>query len=175
MPFALASGVFTAVGSGLLTTLTPTSTTGKWIGYQIIQGGQGMGFQIPILAVQNGVKKEEVSVAVALVVFSQNLSGSVFLSLAQVIFSNQLRHELGVYAPDVNADAVVAAGASAAGVHDSVPRALLPGVLMAYSKSFDHVMYLATGAACGAFVTALGMGWVRLNNEKPDQKKPEEA
>ncbi|KKK20311.1 hypothetical protein ARAM_002431 [Aspergillus rambellii] len=165
MPFALASGVFTALGSGLITTVTPTSSVAHRIGYQIIQGGQGFGFQIPILAVQNGVRKKEISVAAALVVFSQNLSGAVFLSLAEVIFNNQLKHELGIYAQGVDADAVVAAGASAADVRAAVAPAFLPGVLLAYSKTFNHVMYLATGAACGAFLSATGMGWVRLRKE----------
>jgi hypothetical protein len=162
LPFAVGSGVFTAVGSGLITTLTPTSTVGVWVAYQIIQGRQGMGFQMPILAAQNSARKGEVSVATALVVFSQNLSGPVFLSLAQVIFSNQLRHGLAIDAPGVNPEALIAAGASASDVRAAVPVALLPGVLLAYSKAFDHVMYLATGAACGTFLSAIGMGWVRL-------------
>ncbi|KAK3944445.1 major facilitator superfamily domain-containing protein [Diplogelasinospora grovesii] len=168
LPFALASGVFTSIGTGLIATLTPTSATGKRVGFQIIQGFQGLGFQIPILAVQNGVRKEDVSVASALVVFSQNLSGAVFLSLAQVIFSNQLRHFLTMHAPSLNADAVIAAGASAADVRNSVPAELLPAVRLAYSDTFDHVMYLGTGAACGAFLFAAGMGWVRINNTKKD-------
>lgn len=165
LPFAVASGIFTAVGSGLITTLTPTSTVGVRIAYQIIQGGQGMGFQMPILAAQNNAKKEEVSIATALVVFSQNLSGAVFLSLAQVIFSNQLRHYLAIYSQGTNAEVLIVAGASASGVRDAVPEASLPGVLLAYSKAFNHVMYLATGAACGAFLSAFGMGWVRLKKE----------
>jgi hypothetical protein len=117
---------------------------------------------MPILAVQNSARKEEVSVATALVVFSQSLSGAVFLSLAQVVFSNQLRHDLRIDAPGINPKTLVIAGASASDVRAAVPVALLPGVLLAYSKAFDHVMYLAMGAACGAFLSATGMGWVRL-------------
>ncbi|RYP08953.1 hypothetical protein DL764_001564 [Monosporascus ibericus] len=161
LPFALASGVFTSVGAGLITTLTPTSVTAQWVGFQIVQG-----FQIPILAVQNGVRKEEVSVATALVVFSQNLSGPIFLSLAQVIFSNQLRHFLSIHAQSADADALIAAGASAADVRVAVPVELLPAVRLAYSETFNHVMYLATGAACGAFLFAAGMGWVRINTKR---------
>ncbi|RYP01983.1 hypothetical protein DL765_010800 [Monosporascus sp. GIB2] len=165
LPFALASGVFTSVGAGLITTLMPTSPTAQWVGFQIIQGFQGLGFHIPILAVQNGVRKEEVSVATALVVFPQNLSGAIFLSLAQVIFSNQLRHFMSIHAQSADADALIAAGASAADVRGAVPVELLPAVRLAYSETFNHVMYLATGAACGAFLFATGMGWVRINPE----------
>lgn len=165
LPFALASGVFTSVGMGLISTLTPTSSTAKRVGFQIIAGLQGLGFQIPIIAVQNGVRKEDIAVASAMVVFSQNLSGAVFLSLAEVIFSSSLRQSLSIYAPSANASALIAAGASAADIKGSVPAELLPAVRMAYSDTFSHVMYLATGAACGAFLCAVGMGWVRVNKE----------
>lgn len=169
LPFALASGVFTSIGTGLVATLTPNSPTSRRIGFQILQGLQGLGFQVPIIAVQNGVRKEEVSVANALVVFSQTLSGAVFLSLAQVIFSNRLRHFLSVYAPTADAAALIAAGAAATDLKAAVPADLLSSVRLAYSDTFDEVMYLGTGAACAAFVFATGMGWVRINaNSKPE-------
>ncbi|KUI52984.1 Putative HC-toxin efflux carrier TOXA [Cytospora mali] len=170
-PFALASGLFTAVGSGLVTTLTPGSSRSRRIGFQILQGMQGLGFQVPVLAVQNGVSREEVSVASALVVFAQNLSASVFLSLGEVIFSTELRRYLGVYAPEANADAIVAAGAAAADIRKAVPRELLPQVEHAYSDTFDRVMYLATGSASAAFLVAMCMGWVRMKAATPAAKQ----
>ena len=173
LPFALASGIFTAIGSGLITMLTPSYPVGARVAYQIILGLQGLGIQIPILAVQNGVEKDEISIAAGLVVFFQNLGGAVFLSLAELIFNNQLMHELAVHARSVNGTAVAAAGASAADVRDAVPPALLPGVLLAYSNTFDHVMYLATGAACAAFLSATCMGWVRLKEEKVERQSLE--
>ncbi len=158
--------MFMSVGAALVTTLTPTSSTGRWVGYQILQGFQGLGFQIPILAVQNSVSKEEVSVATALVVFSQNLGGAVFLCIAEVIFSTQLRHFLSIDAHGADAAAVIAAGASAADVRGAVPAELLPAVRLAYSDAFNHVMYLATGSACGVFLFATAMGWVRIDTQK---------
>ena len=161
MPFGIASGVFAAIGSGLLTTLTSTTSTRKWIGYEILQGvGGGFGIQIPIMAVQNVVTKEELSIATALVVFSQQFGGAVFLSLAQVIFGTSLRKNLVIYAPNANADAVIAAGAT--DVRDAVSAASLSGVLLAYTKSVDDVLYLTTGAAGGALLFAFAMGWVKL-------------
>ena len=161
LPFAVASGVLTILGSGLTTTFTPTTTVGVWIGYQIIMGaGRGIGLQIPIVAVQNNSSKEEISIVNALVVFSQNLGGAVFLSLAEVVFSNGLRHGLATYAPEVNPEVVIEVGAT--GVRSAVPVTSLPGVLLAYSKAFDHVMYLATGAAGGAFLFSFGMRWMSI-------------
>jgi hypothetical protein len=155
------SGVLTIIGAGLISSFTPTTTVGVWIGYQIIMGaGRGMGFQTPIIAVQNNSSKEEVSIVNALVVFSQNLGGAIFLSLDQIIFSSRLRHYLEVYAPEINPQLVIAAGAT--GIREAVPSASLPGVLLAYSKSFDQVMYLGIGTAGGALIAAFGMGWVNI-------------
>jgi hypothetical protein len=173
LPFAVASGVLATIGSGLTTTLTPTTATGVWIGYQILMGaGRGMGIQIPIVAVQNNAPKEEISTVNALVVFSQNLGGVVWLTLAQVVFSNHLRYGLETYAPDVNPELVIVAGAR--GVREAVPAALLPGVLLAYSKAFDHVMYLTTGAAGATFLSAFGMGWKSIKKVQPVKPAPEQ-
>lgn len=47
LPWALACGAIAAVGSGLLSTLTPETPTAKWVGYQIVVGsGRGMGLQM---------------------------------------------------------------------------------------------------------------------------------
>lgn len=171
LPFGVASGVLTIIGSGPLTTLTPTSPTGNWVGYQILQGvGPGFGVQIPLLAVQNNSTKEEVSILTALVVFSQQFGGAVFLSLAQVVFGKGLRDNLAIYAPDANAEGVIAAGATA--VRSAVSAASFPGVLLAYSKAFDHVMYLATGAAGGALFFAFGMGWSKLRGKRLLKPRP---
>ncbi|KAJ9130825.1 Major facilitator superfamily domain, general substrate transporter [Pleurostoma richardsiae] len=169
-PFALASGLFTAVGSGLVTTIRPGSSRSRRIGFQILQGMQGLGFQVPILAVQNGVRREEVSVANALVVFAQNLSAAVFLSLGEVIFSTELHRFLELYAPGADAEAIVAAGAAAAEMRATVPPELLPQVEHAYSDTFDRVMYLATASAAAAFLVALCMGWVRMKVATPVPK-----
>ena len=46
LPWAVGCGILVSIGSGLLSTLNPYTSTGKWIGYQIILGvGRGAGFQ----------------------------------------------------------------------------------------------------------------------------------
>lgn len=47
LPWLFSAAVFCAVGSGLLSTLSPRTSKAKWIGYQIIAGaGRGMGAQM---------------------------------------------------------------------------------------------------------------------------------
>ena len=38
LPFLLAGGAISAVGYGLLSTLSPTTSVAKWVGYQILYG-----------------------------------------------------------------------------------------------------------------------------------------
>lgn len=47
LPFSLISAVLIAIGNGLISTFTPDTSAGKWIGYQIILGaGTGGGLQM---------------------------------------------------------------------------------------------------------------------------------
>jgi hypothetical protein len=135
--------------------------------------GRGMGFQIPIIAVQNNSTKEEISIVNALVVFAQNLGGAVFLSLSQIVFSSRLRHYLAIYAPEIDPQLVIVAGA--VGIRKAVPASSLPGVLLAYSKSFDRVMYLATGVAGGALFAAFGMRWMNIKRKEEQEKLEKSA
>jgi hypothetical protein len=132
--------------------------------------GRGVGFQIPLIAVQNNSEKDEVSIVNALVVFSQNLGGAVFLAMDQVIFSSSLKHYLMHYVPDIDPQAVINAGAVS--IRKVVSAESLPGVLLAYSKSINRVMYFATGISAGSLFLSFGMRWMSIK-KKPQDKKPE--
>ncbi|KAL4738264.1 major facilitator superfamily domain-containing protein [Aspergillus similis] len=173
LPFAVASGALTMLGTGLLITLTPTTAVARWVGFQILQGvGRGLGLQIPLIAVQNNTPKEQISIATALVVFSQNFGGAIFLALAQVVFSTGLQSGLSNHAPQIDATEIIAAGAAA--VRKIVPADALDGVLLAYNMAIVHVMYLATASAGVALISAFGMGWVSLRKGQ-EKKEPEQA
>lgn len=50
IPVALFAAVLLSVGSGLIATFSPSTPTGKWIGYQILYGaGRGLGLQMVCL------------------------------------------------------------------------------------------------------------------------------
>ena len=106
----------------------------------------------------------QLPIAMALTIFSQSFGAAVFLSLAETIFSNSFGNLISEYAPSVNGQSIIDAGAT--GFRKTVSGTNLAGVLIAYAKSIDRVFYLAAGMGVGCFVFAWGMGWKDLRKKK---------
>lgn len=104
----------------------------------------------------------------AIMMFCSTFGGALFLSLADTVLTNSLHTEIPVYAPGVNAAAVIAAGAT--GARNVVSPAELPGILMAYAKSINRVFYLPVGAAAGCFIFGWGLGWKDIRKKKDPAK-----
>ncbi|KAI0161037.1 major facilitator superfamily domain-containing protein [Hypoxylon sp. FL1284] len=172
-PFSIFAGILISIGSGLFSTFQPDTSTGKWIGYQIIaSSGRGAGLQMPIVAVQNSVSQRELSTAMAFLLWAQYVGPTVFLTLYNTIFSTSMKNLLPQQAPNVDAQAVLNAGATR--FREVVRPEDLPGVLTAYSNSLDRVFYLVVGAGVGGFLAAWGMGWrdIRKKNRSPPGQPP---
>ncbi|GJC78982.1 efflux pump mlcE [Colletotrichum liriopes] len=113
LPVVLLSGVIVAISSGLLSLFTPTTSTARWIGYQVLLGfGRGLGIQMPIITVQQVLGSHLVPESMSLVVFAQTFGGSIFLTIANVIFTNKLNAELAELVPDGLSSHIVEAGAT---------------------------------------------------------------
>jgi MFS transporter, DHA2 family, glioxin efflux transporter len=77
-PFMLAGTVLGAISTGLYYTLDVNTSSGKWIGYQIIGGvGVGLAFQIGIMVAQANAKPEDIPSSTA-IVFCKHLSHYYF-------------------------------------------------------------------------------------------------
>lgn len=120
--------------------------------------------QMPLVAVQHALPPAQLSIGMAVVVFSQFFVGALFLALGETVFSSSLTNALRTFAPDVSDELVNQAGATA--VRHVVSKKQLPGVLLAYSKAIDHVFYLAAGLTVLTFVFAWGMGWKSVKKTK---------
>jgi hypothetical protein len=167
----------------LVSTFKLPTPSGKWIGYQIIGGsGQGLGMQmvrdssvffvketsrsdllIRPLAVRCNSKcdfKKHNVIALAFIVFMQNLGGAMVLAMAQTIFSQDLASGLAKFAPNINAGMVEAAGLT--GFRDMVQPAQVLGVVMAYDSAVTKNFYLAVVCAGGTLHCYWGMGWVNI-------------
>lgn len=83
---------------------------------------------------------------------------------SQTILTNSLKTELPRYAPAVNAQAVIAAGAT--NFRKVVRPELLEGVLVAYAKSLGRIYYLAAPMAVVALVLSYFMGWKDLRKKE---------
>lgn len=96
----------------------------------------------------------------AFIVFAQSLGPSIFLALYNVIFVASLQSQLPKQAPNVDAPAVVRAGAT--GFRAIVSESDLHGVLVAYANSVNRTFYLVAATAACCSIALWGMGWTDL-------------
>lgn len=62
VPIAAIGSVLATIGAGLLYTMDGSTSTGKWIGYQIIASwGWGLAYQMPNIIGQSGTKDSDIS------------------------------------------------------------------------------------------------------------------
>lgn len=106
----------------------------------------------------------------AILIFAQTFGGAIFLSIGDLIFSERLRSGLESHVPEIDADAVIAAGGI--GFRRIVPDEYLPGALQAYSEGVTGVFYLLLAMASVGFFLSFGIGWknIKKNEPKPEEK-----
>ena len=92
-----------------------------------------------------------------MLIFMQNFGGTLMLSFAELIFTQVLKNEMRIHAPQISASDILAWGAT--GFRDHVTKADLPGVLFAYDKAVTTTMYLSVGSMVMAWCFNWGLGW----------------
>jgi MFS family permease len=166
VPLMWASVVISSIGAGLLTTLDVDSDAGKWIGFQIIYGiGGGLGYQQGISAAQTVLGPADVAIGTALMVFVQNLGGTIFVSAANNVFVTKLIGRLADLVPNLDPDDVLNAGAT--GIRQVVTDAEYPLVLVAYNDAAIMVFRVGLVLACVCALGAAGVEWRRASTKKP--------
>lgn len=118
----------------------------------------------------------------SLLIFFQNLAGSIAVVIATTIFTQSLLKDLPVLAPSASPEAVVSAGTGADAVRRLLPAGSpeLEGLLQAYSYAIDKTFYVVAGFAVVSIGFALFMGWDEVRRKKRaesasgSQAKPEE-
>ncbi|KAJ2979656.1 hypothetical protein NQ176_g3114 [Zarea fungicola] len=171
--WATTGSLIASIGSGLCSTLSPNTSIGKWVGFQILTSfGRGMALQVPITAVQEllPLKQHAVSLSILNVFLHLGLATSV--SACQTIFNVQLPALLHRYAPDVNVTAIVEAGATDA--RHFVEPAQLPGFLHGYNKAITTVFYFPTAACVVAALVSCAFEWksIALTDEAKEDNDP---
>ncbi|KAH7400101.1 putative efflux pump antibiotic resistance protein [Cadophora sp. MPI-SDFR-AT-0126] len=158
--YALIGNAIAMIGAGLMTTFKPTSSTGVWVGYQILAGiGRGT------------LDQSKMAVGTSLVVFCQFFGGALVLALTETDFSSSLRSALREHAPGIDPAVIFATGAT--GIRKAVTSDQLVGVLKAYNDAIVNAFIFACAASGLAFLAASGMGLKK--REKYEPTAPGEA
>lgn len=164
-PFMIASSVIMTIGAGLLSTLEVDSNHSKWIGYQALFGiGLGLGMQQPMIVAQTALKTEDIPSGTAIVMFAQTLGGSIFVSVAQNVFQNQLVRNLATYAPDEDAAKLISAGATM--LRSVVTGDALQRVLVAYNAAIVQTFYVAVAMGALSLVGPVFVEWLSVKGKK---------
>ncbi|KAF7905869.1 hypothetical protein EAF00_000148 [Botryotinia globosa] len=164
-PWAIMGCVCSAVGSGCMSLFNVNTEAGEWIGFQILVGtGREMVSQMLITVIQNSFPATDIAIGSSVATLSGYFGSAIFLSFASTVFTNSMTKELATYVPNVDAEAIVASGAT--GLRNLVTGAELERVLIAYNESLIRCFYLAAGASSAAFLCSFGLGWGTVKEEK---------
>ena len=148
----------------MLSTLSLSSTTGDWIGYQILAGfGMGLSVRTPITANQALSNHRDLPATTAMLIFMQTFGGAVFNSVAQSIFTNTIEKNLKAKVPELAPSDVINAGATAL---RSFPAEDLDGLISSYDKGLQGVFYLVAAIAGVATIVSLAMPWTSVKPKK---------
>ncbi|QIX01703.1 hypothetical protein AMS68_007220 [Peltaster fructicola] len=162
-PLYVGSAIF-CVGSGLLYTLTPESTSAQWIGYQIVAGfGVGMVVQVPFIAMQATLKEDDMPIGNAVAAFFNTFGGAIGLAIDQNIFATTLKQAVVDYLYDVNPFLLLKAGTTE--IYEYIPAEQIPKVLFAYNYTITTVFIMPIAVTLAAFFVGFCMKWKSVKGQ----------
>ncbi|KAH7217146.1 major facilitator superfamily domain-containing protein [Fusarium oxysporum] len=164
-PYLVVSSVIVTIASGLFYTLDIGTSTGKWVGYQILAGfGYGIGLQVPIVISQAFAAPSDMAPVTSIIIFARTLGGTFLITAAQSGFINQIIHKLSSTAPTIDPASVTETGATT--LRQNFSGAELDGILHAYAWGIK-VAFAITIAACGiTVITSLFTKWTNIHVKK---------
>lgn len=173
IPFVYLTVILMSIGTGLLSTLEPDSSSAKWIGYQVIVGaGSAFGISTALTAAQTALPLEDIPIGTATVLFTENLVGAVMVSVAQNVFANQLGANLKAKVPGLDSDVVLGTGATQ--IKNEIPGEFYDDVLAAYSQALTETFYVGVALSCCAAFGAVCLEWLSVKGRKKGSDGEEE-
>lgn len=157
-PFMLFASVCMPVAAGLMTTYSLKTSLAQIILYSGFAGfAGGIGFQGSQAAVQTILSDADVNLGIGVILFGQSMGPAVFISVAQVIFTNLLSTSLQVVVPGLSPKFIEEHGLGdiANGVTGSQRGLVLNGI----DQSLTHTWYLAVALGCTTVVGSLLVEW----------------
>ncbi|EED18980.1 efflux pump antibiotic resistance protein, putative [Talaromyces stipitatus ATCC 10500] len=168
-PLMVIGGAIATIGSGLLYSLDIGTSTGKWIGYQIVGGvGWGLAYQVPINAAQGSVDPSDIASVTGIIIFFQTVGGAVFVAAAQSALFNQLLHKLASTAPNIDAALVLGTGASE--LRNVFTSEEMTAILPAYMAGLKVAFAISVTAVGLAFCLSPFNNWKKIDahRDAPD-------
>lgn len=118
----------------------------------------------PLIGLMAILPEIDLPIASALGVFFQFLGGAIFLAIAENIFISELRGAIPRYAPQIDANKVVEAGA--VGLMSVVTVEDLPGVILAYNDGIMAIFYLGIAGGAMALIFSFFMEWKSVKGKQ---------
>lgn len=164
-PMMYALPPIASIGAGLMTTWTVNESTGRWIGYQILFGlGIGLGMQQGMVAAQASLPLADMAIGTSLQMFGQMFGGSLFVSVAENVFTNKVAKGLATISNlGMSPQAVINAGATELEHLFGSNQSLLAEVIFEYNAAVIWVFRTALITSC---LSVLGVVFVERRNVK---------
>lgn len=163
-PFLILGISLSSIGAGLLTTLGVNTPKSNWIGFQVLYGfGLGTCNQIPNMAAQTVLPREQVAIGASFMFFGQQLFGAVFTSVGQNVLSNQLAKRLAITPQMVQ-------NLGATQLLDHVPVEDRAAALGAYNDSLRVCFQVGLVMGCLAILGGVAMEWRTVKKKQPPSK-----
>jgi hypothetical protein len=169
-PFVILGSALSTIAAGLFYTLSPTSSNGQWIGYQILAGfGIGMCSQIPLMAAQALAKNEDIATVTAVLMFFQTLGGAIWVSAAQAGFANKFITLIRENLLPVDAAGAVAAGATE--YRHLFPANLIPVILDSYMQGVTVVFIIIMVLFGLSVLASLATPWTNIKEATKEKAR----
>ncbi|KAF2661948.1 MFS general substrate transporter [Lophiostoma macrostomum CBS 122681] len=170
MPFVWLCVVLAPIATGLLTTLKPDSSPGRWIGYQLFYGfANGIAYALPNFAVQTVLPVQDVPAGLSLMTFFQFFGPAIMLGAGNNVLNSKLFQyvaELGI--EEVDPEVVVRTGATA--IRSVFKEEYLDKIVEAYNKALVQTFRVALIVCCLTIFGAAFMEWKRVKQPEKGEE-----
>ncbi|EOO03313.1 putative major facilitator superfamily transporter protein [Phaeoacremonium minimum UCRPA7] len=164
------AAVVAPIGAGLLTTLHPDSGHSRWIAYQFLYGiGLGASVQSALLAAQATLPLSDVAIGTAIINFSQQFGGALFVSVGENVFLNNLASGLKTI-PGLDVTSVLNTGATE--LRDTVPAQYLEKVVSTYNDALMKTMTVAAAMSALSILGVVCVEWKDIRKKQKDVERP---
>ncbi|KAK2764510.1 hypothetical protein FQN54_009205 [Arachnomyces sp. PD_36] len=156
-PFLIVGAALAAIGAGLIYTFGLHTTLGQEIGYQIIFGiGTGV-VQIPAMVAGTVVADADKAISLSTVCVTQFFAAAYVIAATDSITNNLILSNLPKFAPEVDPQTVLHAGAG--GLQEAFSGETLLGVRQSYEVGLKGAWALVVALFCISFFCSFITKW----------------